>query len=194
MSESWSPQPGAIEWQGGSGVGMVKVRDTRHVRFYRKSEPNGAAIIASGGPTHRAVDMIAIQHPGERDRLERAVREEDKFEFPRQWAQFAAQQEQIPDGTPLAVLFPNDPDIVDVLKGIKVFTTEQLASMTEPGLERAGMGVRGWQKKALEFNEARIAAQPFHKLSQENEQLRAQLEQLQATVAGLAAASEKKGK
>ena len=141
----------------------------------------GQAAIAAGGPSHRAVDMIAIQHPGERDRLERVVREDDKFEFPRQWAQFAAQQEQIPDGTPLAVLFPSDPDIVDVL-----------ASMTEPGLERAGMGVRGWQKKAVEFNESRIAAQPFLKVNAENEALRAELEQLKATVAGLASADKKK--
>ena len=191
MSESWSPQPGTVEWQGQSGVGMVRVRDTRHIRFYRKSEPNGQAAIAAGGPSHRAVDMIAIQHPGERDRLERVVREDDKFEFPRQWAQFAAQQEQIPDGTPLAVLFPSDPDIVDVLKSIKVFTTEQLASMTEPGLERAGMGVRGWQKKAVEFNESRIAAQPFLKVNAENEALRAELEQLKATVAGLASSGKK---
>jgi hypothetical protein len=118
------------------------------VKFIKKSRRNAFRSEQEGRPIYEPVDYVQIQQPGERDQLVRPVREEDMHRFPRQWAAYQADSEQVPDGTPIQMLFPNEPHIVDLLRDLKILTVEQLAQLTEHGISRLGMDGRKYVQRA----------------------------------------------
>jgi hypothetical protein len=118
------------------------------VKFIKKSRRNAFRSEQEGRPIYEPVDYVQIQQPGERDQLVRPVREEDWHRFPRQWAAYQADSEQVPDGTPIQMLFPNEPHIVDLLRDLKILTVEQLAQLTEHGISRLGMDGRKYVQRA----------------------------------------------
>lgn len=119
------------------------------VKFEKKSRRNAFRSEQEGRPIYEPIDYVRIQQPGERDQLVRPVREEDKLRFPRQWAAYQADSEQVPDGTPIQLLFPNEPHIVELLHDLKILTVEQLAKLTEHGINRLGMDGRKYVQRAL---------------------------------------------
>lgn len=144
MSDYFAPverdRDGSLRIQGG---------DNRlWVRFERKSRLNSYRSEQEGRPIYEPVDMIRIQQPGERDQLVRVVKDDDKLRFPKQWEAFSKEVEQVPDGTPIKMLFPNEPHIVEVMLDLKIQTIEQLAAVTEHAIERLGMDGRKYVSKA----------------------------------------------
>lgn len=92
------------------------------------------------------------------------------------------------EGTPLDVLSFLPPSIVSHLKNIHIRTAEDLANATDGDLERIGMGARGWRQKARSYLEAQAGGQAAAvnaALKTENEQMRAELAELKATVNAL---------
>ncbi len=142
--------------------------DRLFVTFYTRSVQNNYKSEQEGRPVFEPRDFIKIIQPGERDENDREVREEDKFRFPRQWAAYQAKQEQVPEGAPLAVLYPNEPHIIDGMRALKIFTVEQLANLTEAAISRLGMGGREHVARAKRFIEA---AEKFGKANQMQREL-----------------------
>lgn len=152
-----------------------------------------------GRPIYETRDFIKIIQPGERDQLVREVREEDKWRWPRHWEAYSNQRAQVPDGTPLAVLYPGSPHEVEMLRHLKIFTVEQLVGLTEQGISRLGMGGRERVQRAKDFLEAATRHEGASRLQQqcdelrnENLTLRDQMKELQDAVSQLRAQSADK--
>jgi hypothetical protein len=163
-------------------------------QFHKMSVLNGIKSKEAGRPVHDAVAFVKIQQPGERDYLDRPATMEDRMRFPRQWAAYEAGQEDIPDGTLLSVLFPNNPEVVDNLKYAKILTVEQLASCNDTQIQNLGLGGRTFVDRAKAYLAASEKGKGFHELSARLEQLelqgRADKDRIAALETALAAAGE----
>ena len=143
-----TPDIGPME-VGGDGQYRLLGGDNRlWVKFSRKSRRIGYKSEMAGRPIYEDTDYISIQQPGERDQLVRPVREEDKHRFRKQWEAYLAEADQTPEGTPVSILFPNEPTVCDMLRDLKIYTIEQLAEVSEYGIERMGIDGRRYVAKA----------------------------------------------
>ena len=123
---------------------------------------------------------------GERDETAVAMKEHHKYEFPRQWAAYEAGKQPEAEGTPLAVLFPSDPAIVQHMRACHVFTVEQLAGLTAEGKRRIGMGVEDYVSRANKFLDAAEKAAPVHQMEAALRQRDEEIEALRAQILALA--------
>lgn len=133
--------------------GIVEFGDDSRlfVEFTSRAVPDEIASREMGRPISRQMDYIRIRQPGERDEIMRPAHDGDRKRFARHWEAYQAGRQEAPDGTPLSILFPNNPEIVENLKYLKVFTVEQLAGLNDTQVQNVGMGARAWQQKAAEF-------------------------------------------
>lgn len=153
----WKPQAGA---------------DRRYIEFHTVAWHNKVKSQEAGRPVHEPAVFLKIQHPGEHDFVDRPATDADKNEFPRQWAAFEVGRQAIPEGTLLATLFPNHPEVVEMMRFQKVFTAEQLADLNDTQLQSLGMGGRKFQTEAKQFLAAAEKGKEFHELRAETERLR----------------------
>lgn len=142
---------------------------------------------------------IRIQVPGERDYVDRPVRDEDKIRFPRHWSLYQRGHEQIPDGSPVDLLFPQSPEIPANLHGMGIHTVEQLAGLTEHGVQTIGMGASQWRNMAVQFLDTAKGGRAFHQLKKQlddeknkNEVLANQVAMLKTQLDRLAAKVDQK--
>lgn len=181
---------------GGEGYGVVRFGsdDKMNVHFYVRPILDPIKSREVGRPWKVPRDYVRIQHPGEKDTIDRPVTEDDKRRWPRHWEMFQKGHAQIPDGTPVDVLFPQSPEIPENLHTLGCHTVEQLANMTEHGAQTIGMGATQWRNKAREFLSAANGGAGMHKLQKQlddeknkNEVLANQMAQLQTQVSQLLA-------
>lgn len=149
--------------------------DRMIVLFSRRPVQNEAQSMTAGRPIFDAVDFVRIQHPGERDYVERPVQESDKHRWPRQWAAYQQEQQQVPEGTPLDVLFPGQPQIVAALRYVNILTVEHLATAEGNALSNIGPGANDWKRRAVALLEASKSAAPMHALEKALEERDAQI-------------------
>lgn len=149
------------------GMAILGSESRMVVWFLAKSVLMDAASREAGRPVYQTQHYVHIQHPGERDFVERPAHGGDVERFPNQWKAYAAQQEQVCDGTPLSTLFPADPGLVSTLKVDHIHTVEQLANLTEEALRRLGMGAREWVKRAQTYLEAAKGMAQAHALQKQ---------------------------
>jgi hypothetical protein len=154
--------------QGANGGGMqwlgVDPGRQPNAYFYTRSVINKAKTAQEGRPIHDGVVFVMIRHPGERDCTDRPATEQDKARFPQQWAAFAQNMSQVPEGTPLEILFPLNPEIASNLRSQGVHTVEQLAALSGDALRRVGMGSQGMQVKAQQFLAQASKGVEFHQM------------------------------
>jgi hypothetical protein len=168
-----NPMQGTIDGQamtiGPDGMVRMGSDERMNVLFYKKSVLDPVVSRERGRPWHRAVDYVKIQQPGERDCVDRPVRENDDAiaRWPHLWNAYQKQQVQAPNGTPVDLLFPQNPEIPANLHGLGVHTIEQLAGLTEHGAQTIGMGATQWRQKAKEYLAAAAGGGNYHKLQQE---------------------------
>ena len=146
MADIFAP-PQQIHLDPRTGVGPVDYAgpnaDQRMwVRFHKKSIRNVHKSELEGRPIYEPRDYVSIQHPGERDVVVREVIEEHKQRWPRQWAQYQQDKQQSPDGTPVQMIFPTEPEKVDLCIDLRILTVEALATASEDAIHRLGMDGR----------------------------------------------------
>lgn len=146
MSEALSFEVASI-----ADDGMVIQPDKRMVQFRQGRKILTQRSQQEGRPVYAPITLFCVRHPGERDETVVEATEFHKMTHPRQWAAFEQGRIAEQDGTMLAVLFPSEPYIVDHLRVLHIHTVEQLAGLTEAGLQRVGMGAREYQAKAVKF-------------------------------------------
>lgn len=158
-----------------------------NVNFYKKAVHDPIASMERGKPWSRSVTYVRIQHPGEKDCVDRPIQENDVaiIRWPGQWAAFERQQEQVPAGTPVDVLFPQSPEIAANMHTVAVHTVEQLAGLTAHGMQTVGMGATQWVAKAKQFLDAAKGGAAMHRLQLENDRQRNAIEALTNQVAQL---------
>lgn len=164
--------------------------DKLYVRFFDHPVLAGAESQREGRPIYKSVPFVRIIQPGERDRIERPVKESDKHRFPKQWAHYQQGREPIPDGTPIDVLFPNQPELPAMLRHVQVHTIEQLAALSDTGLQGIGMGARDLQSRARKFLEAAKDISGTHQIQRELDAARDEIRQLRQLVQALQNATD----
>lgn len=159
-----------------SGVMRLEGGDQRlFVRFEKRSRRNAYKSDLEGRPVYEPVDYVRIKQPAERDEWVGPVTEAHKHRFPRQWEQFQKETEQTPEGTPVELLFPNEPHVVELMLDLKIQTIEQLAGITEGGIERLGMQGRKYVNKARAALDKSEALKEVTKLTRELDDARDEL-------------------
>jgi hypothetical protein len=144
--------------------------DTRkNVKFYNKKVPDPELSAQFGRPMFKEEAYVFIQEPGERDYIDDPLKNKPwaPSRFPRQWAQFQKQQEQVPEGTPIDFLFPQHPFIGENLRSMSIHTIEQMAGMQDTGLQNIGMGAFQWRDKAKNYLAMANKGVGAHKLQAE---------------------------
>src|SRR5258708_25769374 len=106
MDESGLSNTGIMQWQGDWG-GIVKMeKDNNVAMFYNKAVNNPAKSAEQGRPVYENRVFVRIAPPGERlNIVDRPLQENDKHRYPIQWAQFQQNREQLPEGTPIDLLY-----------------------------------------------------------------------------------------
>lgn len=182
-----------------AGFGAVGDDSKVWAEFRMHPVIDGVASKEAGRTIKKDVPHIKIIQPGE-SRLsvyDQPATNEDIARFPRQWEAFKAGQDQGVQGSPLSLLFPESPAIVENLKSVGIRTIEQLANLPDTGLQNVGMGARGWKDKAVTYLAAAEKGKDFHGLSDRVEkmelQARADKDRIAALEAALAEAATKRG-
>ena len=147
------------------------------------------------------VDLVKKGSNGESTPWSIPALKKEQFLWPhveKYYDHWLAGQEDPVEGTPLDVLPFLPPPIVGHLKNIHIRTAEDLAATTDGDLERIGMGARGWREKARSFIEAKegtaLIAAVNADLKLENEQLRADVDEMKAQLNVLTADRPKRSK
>lgn len=174
-----------------NGYGMVQYGpgdDKLIAGFYKKSVLNAAKSREEGRPIYEGRDFVKIQHPGETlNVVDRPATESDKQRFPRQWAQYERGVTQIPDGVPLNQLFPDKPQIVDMMRGYNIHTVEQLSNLSGQAIGTVGMGCQEWVNAAKRYMERAEKGVDHHKFETAMAAKDAQIAALQRQVAEISA-------
>ena len=92
----------------------------------------------------------------------------------------SGQADNYAHGTPLSHLPFMDPAMVENLKKLKIFTAEQFETLEGVGLQAVGMGAAQLRDKVRNYMQASKGMAPLQKLADENAELRARLEALEA--------------
>ena len=148
------------------------------VVFYSGTKVNEQKSQEAGRPVHDDVDLVRIVVPGQRDTVVAEATYEYQQRFPKQWAQFKANAEQVGSGTPLAeVTWLTQAQIAD-LRALHVRTVEQLASMPDSNAH-AFMGFQGLKQRAAAYLEAAAGNAPLIKMQAALDERDAQIAVLQ---------------
>lgn len=184
--------PSNIAWSGkGYGVAEFGSDNQMIVIFYSRPVENPAKSLEAGRKICTDQDYVKMYHPGEgnTNQIDRPVKQEDTRRFPRQWEQYLHNRTQAPEGTPIDLLYPNNPSTAENLRGMGVFTVEQAANLSAHAQDRVGMGSQDIVNKAKAFLENAAKGINFHKhedmikkLQQENKLKDTQVLKLQQQV------------
>lgn len=179
-------KPTGIEWGNADKTfGQVKFGDDSQlvVIFYTKSVFNAAKSAAEGTRQYDNHIFVKIHPPGERlNVIDRPVQDADKHRFSHQWSLFLQNRTQVPDGTPIDLLFPNNPAIADSLKSMGVYTIQQCANLSSNAIETIGMGGREWVNKAVQYLDNAKSGSSFLKLQAESDKKDQQIKLLERKV------------
>jgi hypothetical protein len=167
-----------IKWNGTVGTVQYGGGDRNMVAmFYTKAAHNPAKSADSGRPVYEDKVFVRIHPPGERlNIVDRPATANDQRRFPAQWAQFKENREQIPEGTPVDLLYPDQPSIAAMLRANNVHTVEQLAELSATAIESIGMGTQTYVNNAQKYlqmsNKGMAAAQVRRELEDRDRQIK----------------------
>lgn len=182
--------PSNIRWTGPGGhTGIVDYGPGDKgmvVMFYTKSEHHAAKSAEAGRPIYEDKTFVRIHPPGERlNVIDRPVKEEDSRRFPVQWNQFVQNKQQVPDGTPIDLLYPDHPSIGSMLRAAGVLTVEMCANLSGNAIDNVGMGAQRYVNYAKEYLAAANRGVSSTKLHAELEKRDREIRVLERTVENL---------
>lgn len=174
------PRPIGIDWNGADrSHGQVRFADASQtvVLFYTKSVFNAAKSAEVGARQYENQVWVKIHPPGEKlNIIDREVLPADKQMYSQQWNAFLQHRTQVPEGTPIDLLFPNNPAIADNLKAFGVHTIQQCSKLSANALDTIGMGAQNWKNMATQYLENATSGTAFLQLRDENERLQQQIQ------------------
>lgn len=185
--------PTGIDWKG--DIGVVNYGTDRNMvcLFYNKSVHSAGKSRIEGRPIYEDRVFVRIHPPGERfNIIDRPANDSDRRRFPQQWAAFQQQKQQTPEGTPIDLLYPDQPSVAAMLRANQVHTIEHCAQLSGPAIDKIGMGAQRFCNDAQKYlsmaNQGIGAAQFRRELAERDQQLKIQaqqIEQLKAEVSRL---------
>ena len=194
MADDGFASPTNITWQGHTGMVEYGGGDRGMVcMFYNRAVHNPAKSAENGRPYYEDKVYVRIHPPGERlNIVDREMRQDDARRWPQQWSQFKANKQQQPEGTPIDLLYPDQPSIAAMLRGSGVLTIEQCAALSAEAIDTIGMGSQRYVNAAAKYLEAANkgvhATQMRHELEQRDREikvLKQQLDTMKGTIEDL---------
>lgn len=177
----------------GNSLHVMHGDDSRlYVEFTMEAIHQVAKSEEEGRPIYKDVPHIRIHFPGDRTKqIFRPVKYEDDYQgpadprrFPNQWRAFEAQQEQVQTGTPIEQWGPLTKSQAMEFKAIHIHTVEQLAGVSDANLN--WLGARELRDKAVAWLAQAAGGKEALRLTHENEQLRADVDDLKRQIKELA--------
>lgn len=163
-----------------------------HVRFYNDALLNEAKSEKEGRPIYDNVEMVEILFAGDTTKKKGGKATDGNppyyLRFPKQYAMFKQQNEEVQDGTPIEHWPPITKAQAMELKAINIHTVEMLAATSDANLR--WMGARQLRENAKAWLNEAEAGKETMKLRNEIEGLRAQLEALANQNAGFSASQK----
>lgn len=144
----------------------------------------------TGIPVYHDVERITIWNPGKRDTIKENVTEFHKRRFKEQYEAFKAGREPSHDGLPLTEWPVLTKAAALNLRNSRIFTVEQLASVTDPNLDSLGLGGRELRDKAKAYIDRAVGSKEITKVFAEMAALKADLAAEKEKTAQLMAAKE----
>lgn len=136
------------------------------VEFHRGKKFNEAASKAAGTPIWDDADFCRIIRPGEPHSVwDQPVRQIDQMRFADKWKAYKANASQEQSGTPLDLLFPDNPATVATLKAIHIHTIQALALISDNAIGNVPFG-HDLREKAKRFVASTEKSVDFHKMEQ----------------------------
>lgn len=132
-------------------------------RFYRAARYMPHLSQEGGIPVTEPADMVEIRQAGEKDTQVEIVNETHKRRWPNHWAAYQQGREQIQSGTPLEMLFPGNPEIVEACKRANVHTIQALIAVPDSAGHVLPF-LTDWKKKAGIFLKGTEKGKGFHEL------------------------------
>lgn len=164
--------------------------DKLYVQFFPGSIQDKTKSLEAGRPIFRDVEMIRIMVPGDKGNIiEREVREQDKHRFPRHYAAYKNNQQELIEGTPLEKWNYLSEAQVRELRHFNVRTVEQLAMMSD-GHAQNFIGINVLRKKAQEYLDAAEEGAPVAQLQAELDKRDARIGEQDETIQSLLARIE----
>lgn len=162
-----------------------------YVKFVREAVQNQYNSEQAGRPMFDEFDFCEIHVPGGKTMVKHRVTEEDKQRFPRQWANYLEFREGKTGekliGTPLSEWPAVGVSQIAEWNALKIFTVDQLANLTDQGLQYIGLGAREWRAKAQAYLSSASEKANEVALAAENERMANEVIGLQQQVKDLAA-------
>ena len=142
-------------------------KDTNTVTFHQEAVHQAYRSTKEGHPVFENVDFITIRGTGQdKQEVDREVKEEDKRLYPKQWANYKAGLEQVPEGTSLKEWPEIDKATLMRCQSLNIFTVEQLRELSDAGLQNFGPGGVALQKKARHWlNESKPSSRTAARLA-----------------------------
>lgn len=146
-----------------------------------KSDEQGRAV-------YDTIVYCNIIFPGDRTKTfkEKVKMADDEFgpshpnRFPKQWAAYNAQHEQVPDGMPIEQFPPLTKKRVLELKGMHIHTVEQLAALTDQTGPNIGLDWRQMRDMAIATLKPAEGAVVISRLTKQLADMQAQMNAMQA--------------
>lgn len=171
------------------------------VTFTREATLMGYKSEQAGKPVYEDRDYITIVQPGAKSDMKRAVKLQDDEKgpsdlsrFPRQWAAFQGQKQQVSDGLPLENWPPigMSPAAIKGFKVADIHTVEQLSGIPDSATQAIPvMDARKWRDLAVKYLEDARGGAPLAAMAAELAILRQDMQLLQDQNAALAANQKK---
>jgi hypothetical protein len=163
-----------------------KPRHGNIIYFFDKPEKDGKASLEAGRPVFANKVYIHKSTPGDNlVAIERPLRDQDKQDFPREWAAYEQKKEtgRI-DGTPLSEWPQMDRLQVAELNAINIHSVEQVANLSDSHASKI-MGFNELRKKAQTYLRYAKDLVDAEKGSEEKAALKTQLEARDKEIAEL---------
>lgn len=122
------------------GIALFGKDEQSMVRFFKHPQLSKIQSEERGLPVYHDVDMIEVMQPGEKESVQVLATEWHKRRFPKQWQAFQEGIDQTMTGTPLDHLFPAEPGTILTLKSFQIHTVQQLAALSDTGINNIPMG------------------------------------------------------
>lgn len=154
-------------------------RDEAMPHFYMRAKQHKADTEKEGRAIFHQVPYVKILVPGDNKNIvDRPVKDEHKKRWPRLWQRFEETQSNVIEGTPIDQWpFLNVAQVAE-MKAMNIQSVEQLANLSDGGLEKIGMGARALQKRAQDF--LKPAGENEKSLREENAELKQRMAEMEA--------------
>lgn len=120
-------------------------------RFYIHPQLQQEQSKEEGRPVYKEVEYVEIFIKGQKNStFSRAVTDEDKADYPIAWKAFKENNPDLTEGTPIKFLAGVGPGVVLELNGVGVRTIEDMAELTDAGLDNI-RGGRMLQQRAKAY-------------------------------------------